>query len=165
VRAPSVETSLGPRGHPADTSVCATSLVLFRHRPAGVRRAELERFARTLRDEVAAGRSFECLITDDSELRKLNREFLGNDYATDVLSFPAVSGLLGSLAISSRRARTQARQYGHTLEQELQILMLHGLLHLLGMDHETDRGKMARAEAGWRRRLQLPNSLIERARR
>ena len=88
---------------------------------------------------------------------------------TDVLSFPALQSLaqdfLGSLAISWQRAAAQAREYGHALESELRILMLHGVLHLLGMDHETDRGWMARTESRWRLRLRLPDGLIERAHR
>jgi probable rRNA maturation factor len=142
-----------------------SSLVLFRRVPAGIRPIVLERFARKLCDEVAGGRRFECLITSDRELRGLNRQFRGQDYATDVLSFP-VSGdaqFLGSLAISTGRARAQAKAYGHPVEQEMRVLMLHGLLHLLGMDHETDRGRMARTEARWRLRLKLPDGLIERA--
>lgn len=141
-------------------------IVLFRRAPAELHRSNLERFARTLRDEVSKGAGFSCLITGDSELRRLNRQFLGKDYPTDVLSFPepASTGFLGELAISAGRARRQAAGHGHTLESEVRILMLHGLLHLMGMDHETDRGRMARAEARWRRRLSLPAGLIERAR-
>jgi probable rRNA maturation factor len=145
------------------------SLVLFRRVPAGVRPAALETFARVMREEVADGRDFECLITNDRELQRLNREFRGKDCPTDVLSFPMERApglpLLGSLAISAQRAAAQAGQFGHSLEEELQVLMLHGLLHLLGMDHETDRGRMARVEADWRLKLALPGGLIERARR
>jgi probable rRNA maturation factor len=91
-------------------------------------------------------------------------QFRGKDYATDVLSFPSGRALpLGDLAISAARARAQAREFGHTTEDELRILMLHGVLHLLGMDHETDGGRIARAEGRWRRALGLPNGLIERA--
>jgi probable rRNA maturation factor len=140
--------------------------LLFRRAPAGLRRKDLREFARTLRAEVAGGRVFECLVTDDRELRRLNAQFLGRDYPTDVLSFPEASpdGFLGSLAISAGRAAAQAREHGHTLEEEIRILMLHGVLHLVGMDHETDRGRMARAERTWRRRFGLPTGLIERAR-
>ena len=110
------------------------------------------------------------MITGDAELRRLNREFRGHDAATDVLSFPAPpppsrnGAGLGDIAISGVRARAQARQYGHPTEEELRILMLHGLLHLLGMDHETDGGRMARAESKWRTALGLPAGLIERVR-
>jgi probable rRNA maturation factor len=141
-------------------------LVLFRRAPAKLNRRELESFARVLRDEVARGAAFQCLITDDRELRRLNRQFLGKDYATDVLSFPEIGpdGFLGEIAISAGRAAAQAREFGHSIGEEIRILMLHGLLHLMGMDHETDRGRMARAESDWRRRLGLPGGLIERLR-
>jgi probable rRNA maturation factor len=66
------------------------------------------------------------------------------------------------VAISLPRARAQARAFGHSITQEIRVLMLHGVLHLLGMDHATDRGRMARAEKRWRTRLALPNGLIER---
>jgi probable rRNA maturation factor len=71
---------------------------------------------------------------------------------------------LGDIAISFPRARAQARAFGHSAGQEIQILMLHGLLHLLGMDHTADGGRMARAEKRWRARLGLPTGLIERVR-
>jgi probable rRNA maturation factor len=142
------------------------STVIFRRTPASLQRRSVERFARKLESGVANGRAFDCLITTDSELRRLNREFRGKDAVTDVLSFPAASpnGHLGDVAISIGRARAQARGFGHTVEQEVQILMLHGVLHLLGMDHETDAGRMARAEKQWRAALGLPNGLIERGR-
>jgi probable rRNA maturation factor len=146
-------------------------LVVFRGAPAGLRRASLETFARRLRDRVARGREFVCLITGDTELQRLNRQFLGKDYPTDVLSFPAATDAhteaavsLGEIAISADRAADQARAFGHTVDDEIRILMLHGTLHLLGMDHESDHGEMARAEARWRKELGLPQSLIERVR-
>jgi probable rRNA maturation factor len=83
------------------------------------------------------------------------------------LSFPAGAsprGHLGDIAVSVGRASAQAREFGHSVEQEIQILMLHGVLHLLGMDHENDCGRMARAEKRWRAGLGLPNGLIERVR-
>jgi len=158
-------------------------IVLFRRAPAELNRRNLERFAGILRDEVADGGAFQCLVTDDRELRRLNREFLSQDYATDVLSFPPAPGPqpqppdgaspvsgdsppanLGEIAISAERARAQADEYGHSVEAEICILMLHGVLHLLGLDHETDGGQMARAEAAWRLRLALPAGLTERVR-
>jgi len=141
-------------------------IVLFRRAPAELDRRGLERFARVLCERVSAGAGFTCLVTDDRELRRLNRDFLGKDYPTDVLSFPSgeSGAFLGELAISANRAHAQGAAFGHSVESEICILMLHGLLHLLGMDHETDRGRMARAEAAWRRRLALPAGLIERAR-
>ena len=135
--------------------------------PPDFRRRTVERFARRLQNEVAKGQPFDCLLTGDAELRRLNREFRGMDYATDVLSFPAASPAphLGDLAISLGRARVQARAFSHDIEHEVEILMLHGVLHLLGFDHETDSGEMARAEKRWRTRLGLSAGLIERVRR
>ena len=148
-----------------------SSTVTFRRIPADFSRRPIERFARQLQAEVAQGRPFDCLITSDADLRRLNLKFLGNDYPTDVLSFPAPGprppnpGLhLGDIAISFPRARAQARAFGHDTGPEIQVLMLHGLLYLLGMDHTTDGGRMARAEKRWRARLGLPNGLIERVR-
>jgi probable rRNA maturation factor len=140
------------------------STVTFRRTPPDFRRRAVERFARRLQAEVAKGKPFDCLITGDAELRRLNRDFRGMDYATDVLSFPSATPArhLGDLAISLGRARVQAREFGHDIEHEVEILMLHGLLHLLGLDHETDRGQMARAEKRWRTRLGLSTGLIER---
>jgi probable rRNA maturation factor len=80
-----------------------------------------------------------------------------------VLSFPGeVGGSLGDIAVSLDHARAQARDFGHRMGDELRILMLHGVLHLLGMDHEADFGEMARAEVAWRKELRLPAGLIER---
>ena len=139
------------------------STVIFRGMRA---RPGLRDFALALQSQVARGRRFDCLITTDAELRRLNRTFRGKNYATDVLSFPAPTPEdgLGDLAISYQRARAQAREFRHSADTEIAILMLHGVLHLTGMDHETDGGRMARAEKRWRARLGLPNGLIERAR-
>jgi probable rRNA maturation factor len=142
------------------------STVVFRRTPPDFRRRTVEQFARRLQLDVARGQPFACLITGDAELRRLNRQFRGMDYPTDVLSFPAAAPALhlGDLAISLGRARAQAREFGHRIEREVEILMLHGLLHLLGFDHEKDRGQMARAEKRWRTRLGLAAGLIERVR-
>jgi probable rRNA maturation factor len=144
----------------------AVSSVLFHH-PSPSRRIS-RRALRAFLDELAlsAGRGHPvtCLITTDRQLRELNRKFRGKDHATDVLSFPAANGEPGELAISLDRAAQQAAEFGHPLEQELRILMLHGVLHLAGMDHDTDSGRMARAESRWRKRLGLPPGLMERAR-
>lgn len=145
---------------------CSGSSVLFLRSKRVLPRKELSDFAGVLERELTGGRPFSCLLTDDRELRRLNREFLGKDYATDVLSFPSLEGSasLGDLAISTDRAIAQAAEFGHEPVDEARILMLHGVLHLLGMDHENDRGEMARAEKQWRRKLALPTSLTERAR-
>src|ERR1700761_7952238 len=107
------------------------SSILFRNSASDVRPRALTLYARRLQTLLAKGRPFECLITGDAELRKLNREFRGKDDPTDVLSFPSGEGRrapLGSIAISLARARAQARAFGHSLEDEVRILMLHGVL-------------------------------------
>ncbi|MBM3811982.1 MAG: rRNA maturation RNase YbeY [Acidimicrobiia bacterium] len=137
---------------------------LIFQRAGFVRRARIRAFFRQMMAEVAEGRPFGCLVTGDEKLRTLNRDFLGKDDPTDVLSFPSGSnrGFLGDVAISADRAREQASRYGHDLEDEICVLMLHGLLHLLGMDHQRDRGRMRRAETAWRKRLNLPVGVMER---
>jgi len=152
------------------------STVTFRGVKANALRPRIRHFARILQTEVTKGRAFDCLITTDAELRRLNRTFRGKNSPTDVLSFPtsplrpptsdprllAPGPSLGDLAISYHRARAQARELGHTTEQEIYVLMLHGVLHLIGLDHETDGGRMARAETRYRHRLGLLCGLIER---
>jgi probable rRNA maturation factor len=135
----------------------STSL-LFRHRSPDVDRRNLRQFLKDLAKEILPGQGVTCLIASDAELEKLNRKFCGKTYATDVLSFPP-----DDIAISYDRAAAQAAELGHSVEDELRILMLHGLLHLAGMDHERDGGDMKRTEARWRKRLDLPSGLIERA--
>jgi probable rRNA maturation factor len=136
------------------------SALLFQVDTPGLSRRGLRAFLKRLEQEVGEGRAFCCLIAGDHELQRLNREFRKRDYATDVLSFP--SELLGEIAISYAAAQRQSAEYGHSVEQEIKILMLHGLLHLLGMDHETDHGHMLSAERKWRIHLGLPAGLIER---
>jgi probable rRNA maturation factor len=132
---------------------------------ARMRKTELRRFLAELTRRVTRGRTISCLVTNDAELRRMNKQYRRKDRATDVLSFPSVAGngFAGDVAISLDRARAQAAGHGHSLENELRILMLHGALHLAGMDHEKDAGEMARAEIRWRRKLGLPVGLIERS--
>lgn len=110
-------------------------------------------------------------IVTDARMRELNRTYRGADAATDVLSFPAspshrpVDGVLGDIVIALGVARRQAAAAGHSLGTEVRVLVLHGLLHLLGYDHETDRGRMARLEARLRTAAGLREGLIARARR
>jgi probable rRNA maturation factor len=139
--------------------------LLFLRAPRSVRRAAIRAFHKQLQDQVSGGARFTVLVADDQELRRLNRQFLDQDYPTDVLSFPSRDGEhIGEIAISVERARDQAAERGHSLDVEISILMLHGALHLMGMDHEKDRGRMARAETRWRKHLGLPTGLIERTR-
>jgi probable rRNA maturation factor len=109
-------------------------------------------------------------LVSDATIRRLNRRFRRKDYATDVLSFPgggpAVRGLgpaLGDIAIATGVARRQAREHGHAVALEMRLLALHGLLHLLGYDHDVDRGEMRRVEDRLRRRSGLPRGLVARA--
>jgi probable rRNA maturation factor len=125
--------------------------------------------ARFLREAQAAVRlrgQVIVLLTTDLAIRRLNRQFRGKNKATDVLSFPAHAPgpmkIAGDLAISVNTARRQADVRGHALATEIKVLMLHGLLHLAGYDHETDSGEMARREQKLRAKLRLPQGLIER---
>lgn len=124
---------------------------------------ELAQTAVRLRGEVTV------LLTTDNAVRRLNRQFRGKNKATDVLSFPAESftrgpeKIAGDLAISVHAAIRQATEQRHSLTIEIKVLILHGLLHLAGYDHEADNGKMARRERILRARLGLPKGLIERA--
>jgi probable rRNA maturation factor len=108
----------------------------------------------------------DVLLAGDRTLRRLNRTYRNKDKATDVLSFPAakeMSGVHGGdLAISLDTAKRQAEEQGHTLRDEVRVLLLHGLLHLSGMDHEVDGGEMADREGTLRGKLRLPNGLIAR---
>jgi probable rRNA maturation factor len=126
----------------------------------------LTRFLNRARVAVGLRGAVDVLLANDRTLRQLNKSFRGKDKATDVLSFPAPSSFAtqhaGDLAISLDTAARQAKTYGHTLRDEVRILLLHGLLHLAGEDHETDSGKMATREATLRRELRLPTTLIER---
>jgi len=145
-------------------------MILNRQRAVRVSALPLQRFLgkvqRTLRlpkDTVAV-----CFI-EDAEMARLNKKYRGKPGATDVLSFPVASNgagrkslrrkrvgsFLGDIAISPAVARRNAREFSRTLAEELRILILHGVLHLLGYDHETDNGEMARYEMRLRRRLGL----------
>jgi probable rRNA maturation factor len=105
-------------------------------------------------------------IVPDARVRALNREYRRKDAPTDVLSFPSGDdGYLGDVVIAGGVARRQAREAGHSLQTELRVLALHGLLHLLGYDHERDNGRMARLERRLRREGGLVTGLIERTTR
>ncbi|MGA2653650.1 MAG: rRNA maturation RNase YbeY [Terracidiphilus sp.] len=127
----------------------------------------LARFLSVAQAAVRLRRQVTVLLTTDAAIRKLNRQFRGKNKATDVLSFPAeglgAHGIAGDLAISVTTALSQAAEQGHSLSTEIKVLILHGLLHLAGYDHEIDDGKMARRERLLRARLKLPQGLIERS--
>ncbi len=104
------------------------------------------------------------LITSDVEMRQLNRRFRKKNKPTDVLSFPAdTPEVVGDIAVSWEMAAANAAELGHSEETELKVLILHGLLHLAGYDHENDSGEMHERELALRRRLKLPAGLIERS--
>jgi probable rRNA maturation factor len=113
---------------------------------------------------VRARGTMTVALVPDVRVRALNREFRKKDHATDVLSFSSDEpGCLGDVVIASGVAARQARAAGHSLGTELRVLALHGLLHLLGYDHERDDGRMARVERRLRRKGGLREGLIERA--
>jgi probable rRNA maturation factor len=109
----------------------------------------------------AAEREATIVFVSDAAIRKFNRQFRGKDYATDVLSFPAQpepfehegDANLGEVVISVDRAAAQAKENGLSTANEIEQLILHGLLHLCGYDHETDSGQMNRLELKLRRKL------------
>ena len=132
-------------------------------------RSGLTRFLNRARDAIGLVGEVDVLLADDATLKRLNRMYRGKNKATDVLSFPAALNELaggeqtaGDLAISLETAARQAGAYGHSLHDEVRILLLHGLLHLHGLDHEVDAGEMASRESELRAKLRLPNNLIDR---
>ncbi len=137
-----------------------------RHLPSS---RTLARFLTEAQTAVRLRGQVTVLLTTDAAMRALNRRFRGKNKPTDVLSFPSdhlirgTEKIAGDLAISLETALRQAAAQGHTLAVEIKVLMLHGLLHLAGYDHETDSGQMQRRERDLRARLRLPSGLIERA--
>jgi probable rRNA maturation factor len=131
---------------------------------------DLNRFLACALEALGLTGEFSVLLTGDERLRALNLQFRGLDKPTDVLSFPplaeaAKAGQGGDLAISLDTASVQASAHGHTLQMEVKILILHGLLHLAGYDHEQDRGQMRRRESVLRKQFALPPGLVERTRK
>jgi probable rRNA maturation factor len=152
--------------------------VVIIHKAAeGVSGTMLARFLNRGRRELKLGGEVTLLLTSSAQLKRLNSEFRGKDYATDVLSFPAETeprrpqqrpagaraAYAGDIAISVDIARQNGRAMGYDTATEIKTLTLHGLLHLAGYDHESDNGRMARRELRLRRALRLPEGLIERA--
>ena len=128
-------------------------------------RQGLARFLTRARKAVGVEGEVTVLLAGDVRLKELNRSFRGKNKPTDVLSFPAAAngeGAAGDIAISIETAARQAAEHGHTLAEELRILLLHGVLHLAGFDHETDDGEMRTREQTLRTKLGLPAGLIER---
>jgi probable rRNA maturation factor len=130
-------------------------VVQSRQRRRKVDAARLRRLLRSAAEELGVGGELTLVLAGDRLLRRLNRDFRGKDRPTDVLSFPGEGGEagLGDVAISVETAARNARALGLSLPRELDVLALHGLLHVLGHDHETDDGTMDRLERRLRRRL------------
>lgn len=130
---------------------------------------ELSRFLADASERAGVQGEVTVLFSTDDRLRELNRTYRRKNKPTDVLSFPPAapefaggSASGGDLAISVDTARRQAEALGHSLLVEAQVLILHGLLHLAGHDHEQDSGQMARLESKLRRAFDLPAGLIQR---
>jgi probable rRNA maturation factor len=144
-------------------------VVIVRKKIAGLSSSTLERFVLRARRVVQLRDPVNVLVTNSAELRSLNQRFRGADKATDVLSFPVspevsrqAKRVAGEVAVSADIARENASRFGHSVADEVKILVLHGILHLAGFDHERDNGRMARKENQLRLRLKLEGGLIER---
>jgi probable rRNA maturation factor len=135
---------------------------------SALRKRDLNRFLDDAAKALGLTGELSVLLAGDERLRALNLQFRGKDKPTDVLSFPSLPevadlGQGGDLAISLDTASRQAADRGHTLETEVKVLILHGLLHLAGYDHESDRGQMRRRESLLRKQFALPAGLVERS--
>jgi probable rRNA maturation factor len=141
-------------------------LVIFQKRVPDLTELALDRFVTRARHHVKLKGAVNVLLTTSAEMKSLNRRFRGKDKPTDVLSFAAEPGTsgknAGEIAISAEIAAKNARLLSHAPAEEVKILVLHGLLHLCGYDHECDNGQMARREKQLRAQLRLPLGLIER---
>jgi probable rRNA maturation factor len=145
-------------------------LVILQKRIVSLSESSLERFLHRARRAAKVTGGVDVLVTSSARMRALNRQFGGKDKATDVLSFPFLPVIsnqrrktcAGEIAISGDIAAQNAFRLGHTTAEEVKILILHGILHLAGFDHERDNGEMARKEMKLRQALRLPVALIER---
>jgi probable rRNA maturation factor len=147
--------------------------VVNRQRRVAVKTAPLGRFAERVRLELGfPAEGVAVQLVSEAAMKRLNRTFRGKCGSTDVLSFPArrrggvrgasrrggENGYVGDIAISPEMARRNARRDARSLADELRILVLHGMIHLAGYDHETDQGQMQRLETALCRRLGLRGS-------
>ena len=138
-------------------TITQTVTVQNRQRTIPVNEDTLCRFGDRLARAVRLSpESFSTVLVSDRRMREFNRRYRKQSGTTDVLSFPLEeNGYLGDVVISVETARRQARSLGHGLQTELQLLLLHGVLHLMGYDHKADNGQMDRRERALRRRLGL----------
>jgi probable rRNA maturation factor len=141
-------------------------MIIIRKAAPGISEQALARFAQRARKAAGLRGQVNVVLTSSRDIRALNRRFRGKDKPTDVLSFPPVpvvaEAFSGDIVISTDIACRNARLYQHAPAQEVKILILHGMLHLAGYDHESDGGEMARKEERLRRELGLSNGLIRR---
>ncbi len=144
-------------------------MIILETRVAGITESMLESFLVRARRAAKFAGPVNVLVTSSARMRTLNREFRGKNQPTDVLSFPVAEEsvpkpkrIAGEIAISSEIAAQNSARLGHPPAIEVKILILHGLLHLAGFDHERDNGEMAQLECRLRQQLRLPAALIER---
>ena len=128
---------------------------------------ELVRFARRARTAVGLKGTVSIVIESNERMQAMNRHFRRKNKPTDVLSFPPAASVAkihsGDIAISADIAAVNAKMLGHSVVDEIKVLLLHGMLHLAGYDHETDSGEMAAQEAKLHIRLRLPDSMTGRS--
>jgi probable rRNA maturation factor len=148
----------------------ALPMVVNHHQRCRLSLGSFRAFLGRARRHLRVKADYSVCLTGDAEVRELNRLYRGVNRATDVLSFPfeaesalAEQDYLGDIVISLDTALRQAQSLRHPLEQEVRILAMHGLLHLLGYDHETDGGQMLAMEESLRKLLRLPAGLIVRS--
>jgi probable rRNA maturation factor len=143
-------------------------VIIAQRKPKNLSTGGLSSFLRRACKAVGLAGDVNVLLTANQHMRRLNRQFRQNNKPTDVLSFPSHQpddsreGYAGDLAISMEIAKDNAQRLGHSIQEEIKVLMLHGVLHLAGYDHESDDGEMARLEDRLRRKLGLPTALISR---
>jgi probable rRNA maturation factor len=143
--------------------VIETKVIILEQEDGEIRARSLSLFASKARRAVGLLGEVNVRITSSREMRELNRRFRRKRKPTDVLSFPTeMPKLAGDIAISAEIAAFNAAELGHSIETELKILILHGMLHLAGFDHESDQGEMRSRENQLRQQLKLPVGLIER---
>jgi probable rRNA maturation factor len=140
---------------PAPLSSRLQVVLLNRQRRRPVRPARLRRLLQGAAQALGVSGEVALVLTRDPAVRALNARYRGQDKPTDVLSFPGPGGRvgLGDIVVSVDTAERNARRLGRSLQRELDVLALHGFLHVLGYDHETDDGTMDRLERRLRRRL------------
>jgi probable rRNA maturation factor len=130
-------------------------VLLNRQRRRRVDAARVRRVLRRAARKLGVSGEVALVLAGDRTLHRLNRDYRGKDKPTDVLSFPGEEAGLGDIVISVPTAERNARRLGRTLPQEIDVLALHGFLHVLGYDHETDDGTMERLEQRLRQELRV----------